>query len=48
MGEEPGMQWVAVAVGERVSGVAPSTASGVAFLALAVGVLAQHGDGVLI
>jgi hypothetical protein len=33
------VQRVAVAVGEHVSGVVPSVASGVAFLALAAGVL---------
>jgi hypothetical protein len=46
VGEEPGVEWVAVPVGEHVSGVLPSAGSGVAFLALSAGVLSQHGDGV--
>ena len=40
------MQWAAVAVGEHVPGVLPSAASGVAFLVLAAGLFAQHGDAV--
>src|SRR5919199_2773637 len=46
VGEEPGVQWVAVTVGEHVFGVVPSAARRVAFLALAAGVFAQYGDGV--
>ena len=44
VGEEPGVQWVAVAVGEYVAGVLPSAASGVAFLALPAGVLVLAAD----
>jgi hypothetical protein len=42
------VQGIAVAVGEHVSGVVPLAGSGGAFLVLAAGVLAQHGDGVAV
>jgi hypothetical protein len=46
VGEEPGVQRVAVAVGDHVSGVLPSAAIGLAFPVLPAGVFSQRGNGV--